>query len=152
MDLEYKNYIERAENEIELAQVILTISKDSDKKEEFNLSKTSTFYSAVISHSYSAKSYLLKKGIKTKVPEEHKKTYEEFKKLVDNGEIDFEIFEFYSEIIIRANELLGIFKLEKKKRGDFTYQKLNEANKVPAENSLKNAKLFFKNIYNLIEN
>ncbi len=37
MDLEYKTYIERAENEIELAEIILEISTNSNKKEEFNL-------------------------------------------------------------------------------------------------------------------
>lgn len=155
MDLEYKNYIERAENEIELAKVIVDISINDEKKEEFNLSKNSTFYSAVISHSYysifyTAKSYLLYKWIKTKAPKEHKKTYEEFKKLTDKGEIDLELLNFYSELLIKTNDLLGIFKIEKRKRGNFTYQKLNEANKNPAEKSLSNAKIFFKNIYNLL--
>ena len=53
-------------------------------------------------------------------------------------------------MIIKAEELLGIFKIEKKKRSNFTYKKLNEANKNPALSSLNNAKIFFKHIYNLI--
>lgn len=157
MDLEVKTYLERSENEIELAKVILEISLNEDKKEDFHLAKSSTFYSGVITHSYysifyAAKAYLLSKGIKVKVPEEHKKTYGEFSKLVEKGEIDLEIFNFYKEIIIKAESLLGIFKIEKRKRGDFTYQKLNKANLDPAKISLDNAKIFYKHIFNLIDN
>ena len=50
---------------------------------------------------------------------------------------------------MKAEELLGIFKREKSKRGEFTYQKLPQANLHPARESLENAETFFKNI-NLI--
>ena len=77
MDIEYKIYLERSENELDLAKIIFEISSNNSKKEEFKI-KT-TFYSAVISHSYysifyCAKTYLLTKGIKNKAPQEHKKT------------------------------------------------------------------------------
>ena len=49
-------------------------------------------------------------------------------------------------MIVRAEELLGIFSIEKKKRGEFTYQKLPQANKEPAGKSFQNASSFFKNI------
>ena len=52
---------------------------------------------------------------------------------------------------IKADTLLGIFRIEKKKRGDFTYQTLSQANKEPAEESIKNAKAFFSHIYLLIK-
>jgi uncharacterized protein (UPF0332 family) len=54
-------------------------------------------------------------------------------------------------MFIKAEELLGIFKKEKSKRGEFTYQKLPQANKEPARDSINNAETFFKNI-NLILN
>jgi len=54
-------------------------------------------------------------------------------------------------MFIKAEELLGIFKREKSKRGEFTYQKLPQANLYPARESLENAETFFKNI-NLILN
>ena len=80
-----------------------------------------TFYSAVISHAYycifySAKAYLLKKGIKINAPEEHRKTYEAFKELTDKGELDVELLKFYEKMLVKADTLLGIFRIEKKTR------------------------------------
>ncbi len=150
-------YLERTENEFKLAQIIFKISANKDLKNELlDINENDTFFSAVISHSYysifySAKAYLLKNNIKTKAPEEHKKTYDEFEKLVRLGKIDLELLNYYKEIISRAEELLDIFKIEKKKRGQFTYQRLSQANKEPSETSLNNARLFFKNIFNLLE-
>ena len=94
---------------------------------------------------------MAKKGIKTEAPEEHKKTYEEFKRLVFQGIIDKELLRIYDEIIVKADTLLGIFKIEKKKRGEFTYQKLSQANLEPANKSLENAKIFLKHVRRLCE-
>jgi len=47
---------------------------------------------------------------------------------------------------------LEIFGNEKQKRGNFTYKTLPQANIEPSRQSLNNAKLFFKHIYNLLEN
>lgn len=155
MDL--RLYIERARNELELAGIILKISdKGNIQRDIFEVEMPLTFYSAVISHSYycifySAKAYLLKKGIRTEMPDEHKKTFEEFKKLVEAGIIDSELLILYEKLMVRADMLLGIFKNERKKRGEFTYQKLPQANLEPASESLENAKTFFKHIYNLCE-
>lgn len=150
-------YIERAENELELAKIIFKITNDENLQENvFLINKPLTFFSSVIIHSYycifySAKAYLLNKGIATNAPEEHKKTFLEFKKLVESGLIDVELLRIYEALVIRADVLLEIFKLEKKKRGEFTYQKLAQSNKEPANNSLNNAKVFFKHIYSLIK-
>ena len=82
MDSNIKLLLERAENELDLAKVIFTTTEDkSIQTEVFHLNKIQTFYSSVISHSYycifySAKAYLLMKGIKTEAPEVHKKTFE----------------------------------------------------------------------------
>lgn len=89
------------------------------------------------------------KGIVTKAPEEHKKTYDEFKKLVFQGIVDKELLELYEDVLIKAEKLLGIFKIEKKKRGEFTYQRIAQANLEPAKESLENAKTFLKHIYDL---
>lgn len=73
MDSKVKLYIERGENEIDLANVIFKVTEDKQlQKESFNLSKTQTFYSAVISHCYYsifylAKAYLLNKGVDIKL-------------------------------------------------------------------------------------
>jgi hypothetical protein len=42
-------------------------------------------------------------------------------------------------------------ELEQKKRESFTYQKIAQANKDPAKNSLDNARIFFRNIFNLLD-
>ena len=88
---------------------------------------------------------LLTKGIDTKAPEVHKKTLEEFKKqFIDSGILDMKLLMIYKKMIVKAESLLQIFKSEKKKRGDFTYNTISQANIEPANESLDNAKIFFK--------
>ena len=157
MDLMIKNYIERAENELVVAETLKRISNESDAKQQFGIEDKMTFYSSTISHSYyaifyAAKAILLTKNIKTSALEVHKKTFEEFKKsLVDTGVLDVTLLEIYKKLVVRADELLEIFKGEKWKRGNFTYNTRPQANRGPAEDSLKNAKLFVSNIMKIIQ-
>lgn len=158
MDSNISLYIERSENELDLANVIYIVtSGEKLQKEIFHLDKVQTFYSGVIAHSYysifyAAKAYLLIKGIKTKPPSEHKKTYVQFRKLASKGVIKEDLLKAYEEEYIKAEILLRIFKSERKKRGHFTYQKLAQANKEPAEKSMSNAGIFFKHINKICEN
>ena len=157
MDLNYNLYLERANNEIKFADIALIVSNNKELQVNvFKIEQPETYYSSVISHAYycifySAKAYLAKKGIKTEAPEEHKKTYEEFRRLVFQSIVDKELLKIYDDIIVKADTLLGIFKTEKKKRGEFTYQKLCQANREPANKSLENAKTFLKHIRKLCE-
>lgn len=157
MDSEAKLFLQRAENELRLSKALFKISQEEGIKDELGVYKEDTFYSAAISHAYyaifySAKAILLTKNIKTTSPEIHKKTYEEFKKnFVDNGELDLELLKMYNKLLIRADELLGLFKLEKSKRGDFTYKTVAQANIEPAEESIDNARKFIKNIKSILE-
>ncbi|MBI2632217.1 hypothetical protein HYW75_04390 [Candidatus Pacearchaeota archaeon] len=157
MDSDTKLYLERAENELRLSEIIMRISLDQNLQlKTFEAGKTDTYFSSVISHAYysifyTAKAYLIIKGIITKAPEEHKKTFDEFKKLVEKGVVDRELLKLYEEVLVKAEKLLGIFKVEKKKRGSFTYQRIAQANLEPAKESLENAKTFHKNIYDLCE-
>ncbi len=150
--MDSKLYIHRAENEIKLAEIIFAISENTNiQKEIFNINDPETYFSAVISPSYysifyGAKAYLLKKDIKISAPEEHKKAFTEFKKFVENGELDVELLKIYQEAFVRAEYLLGIFKEEKSKRGEFTYRTIPQANKDPARESIEHAKTFFKNM------
>jgi len=150
-------YLQRAENELVAAELLYDISSNPVlQKEQFKLEKDFTFYSAVISHAYysifySAKAILLQEGIKTDAPEVHKKTIEAFELyLVQTGKLNVELLKIYKKMIVRAEELLGIFSKEKGKRGEFTYQKLPQANKEPAKESLDNSSFFFKNINKVI--
>lgn len=154
MDSSYKLYIERSQNELNLSIMILKISDDKEMQLSTFKMKIDTYYSAVISHAYysifyAAKAYLLLKDIKTDAPEEHKKTFEEFKKLVDQGILDVELLKIYERILTRADILLHIFALEKGKRGKFTYKRIPQANQEPAQESIKNAEFFFKHIYDI---
>lgn len=149
-------YIHRAENEIKLAEIIFVISEEPNmQKETFKIAYPETYFSAVIAHSYysifySAKAYLTKKGIEVSAPEEHKKSYEAFVVFVESGELDVELLKIYQKALVRAESLLGIFKEEKKKRGDFTYRTLPQANKEPAKESINHAKIFYKHIFAIL--
>ena len=157
MNDEAELYLQRAENELVAAQMLFDISSNPLlQKEQFKLEKEFTFYSSVISHSYycifyAAKASLIKIGIKTDAPEVHKKTLEAFEKcLVQTGKLDVELLKIYQKMVIKAEELLGIFSKEKSKRGKFTYQKLPQANREPAKESFDNASFFFKNINKIL--
>ncbi|MBI2576150.1 HEPN domain-containing protein [Candidatus Woesearchaeota archaeon] len=156
MDLTIRNYLARSENEIVLAASIKKLSDDPDAKKFFQIDGSLTFYSSVIAHSYysifyAAKAILLAKGIETGSPDAHKKTLDAFKEhLVDSGFLDVKLFEIYKKMVVRAEALLGIFKAEKKERGDFTYNTIPQANQEPAEDSLRNAKTFVANITKII--
>ena len=158
MDSDTKLYLERAENELRLAEIIMQLSLNQDIQTKIpDIRKTGTYFSSVISHSYysifyTAKAYLIMKGIITKAPNEHKKTYNQFKKLVLQGVVDKELLILYEDVLVKAENLLGIFKVEKKKRGEFTYQRIAQANLEPAKESLENAKTFLKHIYDLCNN
>ncbi len=80
---------------------------------------------------------------------QHQQVYFKFRKLVLKGEIEKELLKIYEEVAIKAEVLLEIFLKEKGKRGEFTYQKLPQANAEPATESLNNASLFFKTINRL---
>jgi len=145
-------YLGRAENELIAAQILFDVSSNPRlQKEQFRLEKDFTFYSLVIGHAYycifnCAKALLIKEGVKTEPPEVHRKTLDAFEKhLVKTGKLDVQLLKIYRSMAIRAEELLGIFSKEKSKMGQFTYQKLPQANVAPAKESLDNASLFFKN-------
>ncbi len=157
MDSTAKIYLQRALNEISVAKLLFAVSNDQKKKQEFQIEEETTFFSSVISHSYygifnGAKAILLTKGIKTEMPDVHKKTYEAFEEhFVRTGVLDMELLKIYQKMIVRADELLQIFKDEKWKRGHFTYQTIPQANKEPAEQSIQNALTFIKNIKLILE-
>lgn len=156
MDSMVKVYIQRAENELRLAKAIFNLSKNLEVKRELGANDEDTFYSATISHAYysifySAKAILLTEGLVTKAPEIHKKTFDLFKSTyVDTGKLDLELLKIYKEMIVRADELLGLFQKEKWKRGHFTYKTIVEANIPFAEESLENARKFAQNIFEVI--
>ena len=59
---------------------------------------------------------------------------------------DFDVWN-YNKISIA----IALIYIEKKKRGNFTYKTLPQANKEPAEDSTKNANLFVSSIISFLE-
>ena len=149
MDSKVELYLKRARTEMNMG-VLLLKSSGNKLLNDFDIPEDETFYSGVISHCYysifySAKAMLLTKGIDTKAPEVHKKTLDEFKKqFIDTGILDMKLLMIYKKMIVKAESLLQIFKSEKKKRGDFTYNTISQANIEPANESLENSRTFFK--------
>ena len=104
MDSESEIYIKRARNEINLSKMIMKISEDGKIQANIFEMPEDTYQGGVISHAYYSifymtKAYLIVKDIKTNPPEEHKKTYEEFKKLVEKGIIDVELLKIYQQLL-----------------------------------------------------
>ena len=101
-------YLRRARNELNLSVMVMKISEDPKLQMGlFSMPYEDTYFSAVISHAYycifyAAKSYLLIKGVKTKPPEEHRKTYEAIERLAKEGVIDIDLLKAYRELMIRA--------------------------------------------------
>ena len=152
MDSKVNIYIQRAKNELGLAEGIFKLSSDEVSKDNLGIAQDYTFYSAAISHAYysifyAANAIILLKEEKIRSPEIHKKTFERFRLLyVDTGILDLYLLKIYKKMIVRADSLLKIFKDEKWKRGHYTYQTIPQANIEPAKESIANAKDFLKHI------
>lgn len=144
--------LKRAENEIVTAEKLKRMSEDSETKAFMEIPGDMTFYSAVISHSYyaifySAKAYLLSRNILILSEQgQHQQVYFKFRKLVQSGIVDLELLEIYEDVKVKAESLLDILKTEKDKRKDFVYETIPQANKQPADDSLKNAVFFVSHI------
>ncbi|HLC98010.1 MAG TPA: hypothetical protein VJC21_04480 [Candidatus Nanoarchaeia archaeon] len=156
MDIKVKGYLDRAENELVLANANFSLSITDAVKLKLGISRDKTFFNNVISESYyaifyCAKAFLISLNIKTEPPEEHKKTYEEFKRIVWSKRLDKQLADVYEEETGKAETLLEIFFVEKRNRGRFTYNVNANANKPFAEQSIKNAKFFCSTIKHLME-
>ena len=156
MDIRARGYILRAEKELLLSNANNEMSNDPGLKRKLGIPNSMTFYNNVIAGSYysifySAKAYLISRRIITRAPEEHKKTYDEFSKIVDSGRLSEDLKAIYDEESLKADELLGIFFHEKRNRGRFTYSMNAEANRPFAEKSLYNARAFVSAISAVLE-
>lgn len=157
MDTNINISLERADNELILCKSIFLLSENSNvKKEVFTLPENITFYSAVIAHAYygifySAKAYLISKGITIPIQGQHNAVYQKFKQLSKKGEIDEELLSIYSDLRIKAETLLEIFDKEEENRTTYTYHNLPQANKEPAKKSIENSQFFVSNMKALIQ-
>jgi uncharacterized protein (UPF0332 family) len=151
VDSERRVLLARALNELELARIIQKVSDEPKLQAQVFGLKPDIYYSGTIAHAYygiffSAKAYLLGKGIQTRGPNVHAKTLNQFALQVIKGDVDIEMLKVYRSAIIRADALLQIFDLEKGKRGHYTYRKIRQAEQIPAQESIKNATIFISRI------
>ncbi len=149
-------YIRRADDELLLARTNFDISTKVEVKEFLKIPQNKTFFNDVISEAYysifySAKAYLLTKGIETTPPEEHRRTYLAFKEFIEKGILDKELLEIYNLEAEKAEVLLKIFLKEKGNRGKFVYNINSEANLPIASGSINNAKKFVSLIKKVID-
>ncbi len=156
MDSLGRLYLCRAEDEFLLAETILRLSTEQRLKQLHGIPQDKTFFNAVITHAYygifyCAKAYLLSKGVWTRPPEEHRKTYESFARFVESGKLDRELLVLYEDAMEKAETLLDIFLREKKKRGFFTYNIKSQANVPYAKASIANAKTFIASLKAVLE-
>lgn len=156
MGSEVELYLMRAEDEFLLAGKDMQLSTELKTKEILGIPQNKTFFYSVIAHAYysifhCAKAYLLSKGIKTYAPQEHKKTYSKLKQFISEGILDKELLRIYESEITKADFLLNIFRVEKKKRGLFTYDVKSEANLPYAQESIENARKFISIIEAVIK-
>ena len=158
MELKYKIelLLNRSKNDLLASEALFAISTKKDLKKTHELNEEITFYSNVINLAYysifySAKAFLLSKNIQTSPPHEHNKVLERLKFLAESGVIDTELVTVFEKESIKASMLVSIFEEEKEKRGKFTYRKLPQSNKQPAEESLRNTMFFRKTIIKIIK-
>ena len=158
MDSRVNLWRNRANNELTMAQVLKRIIEEPTLKKEFQIPASSTFYNGVINHAYysifySARAALLLEKIEVVAPDIHTKAYNRFKNVfVDTGKLNKHLFKYYTSTFVKASDLLQIMEEEKKKRGDFTYTTIPEANQLPAEESITNALQFISHIRTFIQN
>ena len=132
------------------------LSELAEAKTLLKIPAAETFYSSAISHAYytvfyGAKAYIINKGIKLPEQGQHQAVYFAFRKFVRQGSVATELLELYEEVKVKAETLLEIFEKEERSRTKFTYKTLAQANKDPANESIKNAEIFLKQIKGLLE-
>lgn len=150
-----ESYLQRAENELILARATFDLSTKKEIKEGVGIEEERTFFNNVISQCYysifySAKAYLFTQGYTTTPPNEHRKLYEIFKKLVESKKLHPQLAEIYEEESNKAEVLLNILFTEKRNRGRFTYDINANANLPFAEQSLDNARIFISSMNQLV--
>lgn len=156
MDSEVELSSKRAENELIAAKALFSLSELVEAKKLLKVSADETFYNSVIEHAYysifyCAKAYLMNKGIKFPEQGQHQAVYFAFRKLVREGKVAIELVELYKEVKIKAETLLEILEKVEENRTKFIYKTLAQANKEPADSSIKNAEIFLAQVKSLIE-
>lgn len=149
--------VKKANNNLKFAKVALKISNSKDIKELLGLNENDSFYDWVIITAYYAMFHiahalLATKEIKMGKIGVHEATlYALAKHFIINKELEDNLFLMYEDAEAKAEELFNSLSEEKEKRGQFTYERLPKANSVPAEESIRNATQFIRDIETILK-
>lgn len=149
--------VKKANNNLKFAKVALKISDNTGAKEVLGLNEYDSFYDWVIITSYYAMFHiahalLATKEIKIGKIGVHEATlYALAKYFIINKELEDELFLIYEDAEAKAEELFNSLSDEREKRGQFTYERLPKANRIPAEESIKNASQFVRDIETILK-
>jgi len=147
---------QKAANDIALSEGLLKISVNPKLKDMLGYPQNMTFFDWVIVSAYysifhAAQALLGMKHVRI-VDRMHYATLTAFAKhFVISGELEEELFFIYEDSEAKAKELLDIFEEEKVKRGIFQYHRLSRNNFEPAEQSVKNAKIFLEAVQEILK-
>jgi uncharacterized protein (UPF0332 family) len=148
--------VKKSNNNLKFAKVALKISNSPKIKEGLELSEHDSFYDWVIVTAYyamfhCAHALLATKEIKIGHIRVHEATlYALAKYFMLNKELEDELFLLYEDAGARAEALFNSLSDEKAKRGQFTYERLPKANRLPAEESIQNASQFIRDIETIL--
>jgi uncharacterized protein (UPF0332 family) len=149
--------VKKANNNLKFAKIALKISDNKDIKETLGLAEHDSFYDWVIITAYYAMFHiahalLATKEIKIGKIRTHEATlYALAKYFMINKELEDELFLMYEDAEAKAEELFNSLSDEREKRGQFTYERLPKANRLPAEESIKNATQFVRDIETILK-
>ncbi len=149
--------VKKASNNLKFAKVALKISDDGNIKEILGLNENDSFYDWVIIAAYYAMFHithalLATKEIKLGKIRVHEATlYALAKYFIINKELEDELFLMYEDAEAKAEQLFNSLSEEREKRGEFTYERLPKANRLPAEESIKSATQFVRDIETILK-
>jgi uncharacterized protein (UPF0332 family) len=149
--------IKKANNNLKFAKMTLKISDNKDLKETLGLEEQDSFYDWAIITTYYAmfhitQALLATKEIKIGKIRTHEATlYALAHYFIISKELEDELFLIYEDAEAKAEELFNTLSDEREKRGRFTYERLPKANRQPAEESIKNATHYVRDIETILK-
>ena len=149
--------VKKASNNLKLARIVMRISDAKEVKEFLGLAEKDSFYDWVIITAYyamyfAAQALLATKKVRIQRIRVHEATLYAFAHyFIVNKQLEEELFFLYEDAERKAEELFTALSEERKKRGQFTYERLPKANQPPAQESIKNASAFVSAIEGILK-
>ncbi len=149
--------VKKANNNLKFAKTTLALCENNEVKDSLGLQEKDSFYDWVIVVAYYAmfhitQALLATKKIKITNIRVHEATLYAFAhNFILTKELEDELFFTYEDAEAKAEELFTSLSEERRKRGKFTYERLPQANKEPAEESITHATEFVREIETILK-